>query len=170
MKLFTLTILLTTVLISCQQEKTAFVDVKELVTEYKEIKDLQDKYKQKDSLFQRKIDSLSTAFQMEVQIYQQNANKMSVNSRQEKEQELMIRQQILQQQTQGEGQQLQQESQTKIDSTVTKVKDFVKNYGKKNGYTYILGANEAGSVLYGKEEKDLTQEILQALNDNYKKP
>ena len=40
---------------------------------------------------------------------------------------------------------------------------------KSNNYNYILGSNEAGSVLYGEESSDLTQEILKALNDGYVK-
>jgi len=51
---------------------------------------------------------------------------------------------------------------------VKKVKSFVKEYGKDNGYTYILGANEAGSVLYGEEKKDITKEVLKVLNESYK--
>ena len=44
----------------------------------------------------------------------------------------------------------------------------MKNYGEKNGYTYILGSNEAGSVMYGKESQDVTKEILEALNADKK--
>jgi len=52
---------------------------------------------------------------------------------------------------------------------IKKVKDFIKDYGTKNGYFYILGSNEGGSVLFGKEESDLTQTILDLLNAAYKK-
>ena len=84
-------------------------------------------------------------------------------------QELQQKSQVLTQRDQFEEQQIAQESQTLNDSIINKVKDFVKSYGKSNGYNYILGSNEAGSVLYGEEASDLTQEILKGLNESYSK-
>jgi outer membrane protein len=54
-----------------------------------------------------------------------------------------------------------------MDSLVNTVKDFIKTYGKDNGYTYIYGSNESGNILYGKEELDITVEVTEALNAEY---
>ena len=83
---------------------------------------------------------------------------------------LQQKQQQLQQQMQVEQQQLTQAFQADIDSVIVKVKTFVNNYGKTNGYNYILGTSEAAAtVMYGVEESDLTKTILDALNADYKK-
>ena len=83
---------------------------------------------------------------------------------------LQQRQQILQQQMQSEQQKLTQEFQAEIDSVIVNVKDFVKNYGKTNGYNYILGTSDAAAtVMYGEDQSDLTQTILEALNAKYNK-
>ena len=71
-------------------------------------------------------------------------------------------------QIQTEEQTLQTEGQQKIDTLITEVKDFVKDYGKKNNYTYILGANDAGSVMYGADGNDITQTVIDALNASLK--
>ena len=63
---------------------------------------------------------------------------------------------------------LQVEGQKEIDTLVKQVKAFVKDYGKKNGYTFILGANEAGSVMYGADDKDITEDVIKALNGDTK--
>ena len=60
------------------------------------------------------------------------------------------------------------ELQKEIDTLVKQVKAFVKDYGKKNGYTFILGANEAGSVMYGADDKDITEDVIKALNGDTK--
>lgn len=73
------------------------------------------------------------------------------------------------QQLQMEDQQLQAEGQTQMDSVVSKVKEEIRSYGKANGYTYILGGGDGGSVLYGTDANDLTNEIVKLLNDKYKK-
>ena len=83
--------------------------------------------------------------------------------------DLQDKEQILSQRVQFEKNQIAQESQSQNDSLIQKVKTYVKDYGKKNGYSYILGSNDAGSVMYGEEASDLTQTILEALNAEYEK-
>jgi outer membrane protein len=94
---------------------------------------------------------------------------MSQAELQKLSQELQQKDQVIAQRDQFEQQQIAQESQAQNDSLIKKVRNFVKDYGTKNGYDFILGSNEAGSVMYGKEANDLTQVILEALNAAYKK-
>ena len=83
---------------------------------------------------------------------------------------LQQKQQLLQQQMQSEQQQLAKDFQTEIDSVISTVKTYVKDYGKANGYTYILGTSDAAAtVMYGADEHDLTQTILDSLNAKYEK-
>ncbi len=158
-------------LASCQKnQKIGFVDNGKIINEYQSKKDLEAKYQAKDAAFQRRADSIGQAFQTEAQSFQDNANKMSPKAQQEKYQELGQKQQYLKQQMQTEQQEIQQAFQTEIDTLIVKVKDYVKDYGKTNGYTYILGTSDASAtVLFGTEENDLTQTILDALNKEYKK-
>ncbi len=155
-------------LVSCQQEKNAFVDNPTLINDYQERKDFDSRYEKRITYYTKKKDSLTKLFQIEANEFQTEASKMSQAKAQERYNQLLQKQQFMQQQLTAEEQQIQREGQTEMDSLVNKVKRFVKGYGKENGYTYILGANEAGSVLFGKEEKDITDEVLKALNDSYK--
>ncbi len=158
------------VLTSCQNEmKTGFIDNSELIKEYQKRKDIEASFKVKIENFDKKVDSIGKAFQMEAQDFQAKATTMAQKDAQQQYQVLGQKQQMLQQQFQMEEQALQKESQVEIDTLIKEVRTFVKDYGKKNGYTYILGSNEAGSVMYGEESKDLTKEILEELNKAYKK-
>jgi len=157
-------------LTSCQQQKIAFIDNGKVINGYQEKKDIEEKYKVKDEAFKKRTDSIGQAFQVEAQAFQAKAGKMSAKKAQAAYDGLMQKQQMLQQQIQMEQQQITQAFQTEIDSTIVKVKGFVKDYGKSNGFTYILGTSEgASSVLYGTEENDLSQTIIDALNAEYKK-
>lgn len=164
-------ILLLLFIMSCNnQQKIGFVDNGKMINEYQEKKDIEEKFTQLELAFQKKTDSISKAFQLEAQDVQLKASSMSQTKQQEQYQILGQKQKMLQQQIQFEQQQMQQAYQTEIDSVITKVKGFVKDYGKNNGYTYILGTSDnAASVLYGAEENDLSQTMIEALNDNYKK-
>ena len=157
-------------LVSCEQSlKTGFIDNSEVINKYQEKIDIEAKFKTKIDAFQKRTDSTSKAFQLEAQEFQLKAQKLPEAQAQEEYQALSQKQQMLQQRIQFEEQQIQQESQVEIDSLISKVKVFVSEYGKKNGYAYIFGSNEGGSVMYGAEENELTQTILDALNATYKK-
>ncbi|RIA11128.1 periplasmic chaperone for outer membrane proteins Skp [Flavobacteriaceae bacterium MAR_2010_72] len=171
MKKSSILVLLVLILVSCQnQNKIGFIDNGKMINEYQEKKDIEEKFTKKEQAFQLKTDSIGKAFQLEAQDFQLKLASLSQSKQQEQYQVLGQKQKMLQQQIQYEQQQMQQAYQTEIDSVITKVKSFVKDYGKDNGYTYILGTSDnAASVLYGAEEHDLTQEMIDALNANYTK-
>ena len=155
---------------SCQnQMKVGYVDNGKLVNDYMKKKDIESRYERKIASFNKRVDSIGKSFKLETQDFQRKVTSMSEKAAQEQYQILGQKQQFLQQQFQSEEQDIQKQSQTEIDSLISEVKTFVKEYGKKNSYTYILGSNDAGSVMYGNEDNDLTKELLDALNAEYKK-
>lgn len=168
MKNILASIILVCLFMSCQQQKIGFVDNAKLINDYQEKKDLEDKLQIKINAFQKRTDSLRKTFQLEINEAELKARKMSQADLQKLSQELQQKEQVLSQRVQFEQQQITQESQATNDSLIKKVKKFVQDYGKSNGYTYILGSNEAGSVMFGQDKNDLTQTILDALNKSYK--
>lgn len=154
--------------VACQQNKIGYVDNVKLMDGYQEKIDVEAKFKTKVDALTKKRDSISQAFQIELQAFQAKAQKMSQKSAQEEYGVLQQKGQFVGQQLQQEEQLLQQNSQTEMDSLVSKVKDEIKAYGKANGYTYILGGGDGGAVLYGEDAQNLTGEVLKILNDKYK--
>ncbi|WP_278590996.1 OmpH family outer membrane protein [Capnocytophaga ochracea] len=149
-------------------DKVAFVDNSKLLNDYQEKKDIEAKLKGQISAYERKRDSISMAFQTEARAFDAQAKTLPQNIAQKKYNELMQKSQILQQHLQQEEQKIQMESQTQMDSLLSKVKKNIKEYGKQKGYTFILGANDGGSVLYGTDNKDITKEVTEYLNNQYK--
>lgn len=155
--------------ISCQQEKIAFVDNVKLMDTYQEKVDIEAKFKTRSDAFGKKRDSISQAFQIEAQAFQAKAQKMAQAKAQEEYGQLQQRSQFIGQQLQQEEQQLQMQGQTEMDSLVSKVKKEIKAFGESNGYSFILTGGDGGSVLYGKEAHNVTDDIVKILNDKYKK-
>jgi len=153
--------------IACQNQKTGYVDTEELLTEYKEMKDTRERANLANQEIQGELDLKIKAYQIKEDLFRQNGPTMSRAKQEEKANELRAEVQQIQQEQQSRLGKLQVDSQRAIDSVITKVKDKVKAYGEQNGYTYIYGSNDAGSVLYGKEENDLTKIILEELNSTY---
>jgi len=165
MKKLSLVLILILTISSCQEkQKIAFIDNAKVVNEYQKKKDFEEKFKTKIESFNKKTDSLQQAIQLEAQLFQSRAAKMNQNKAEEEYQALLQKKQMQDYQLNNEEKQLQVEGQKEIDTLVKQVKAFIKDYGKSNGYTFILGANEAGSVLYGSDNKDFTDNVISELN------
>ena len=170
MKNIVLLMILSLGLFSCQQNKTAYVNNTEIMDGFEKLKQTEEDFTKEEEAMKARIDSLVAAsgYQELVQEYQSKQGQMPKAQEEELYNQIMQIQQRLGQQQQMTNQQFQLRKTAEMDSLVKTVKDFVKEYGKTNGYTYIYGANESGNILYGKEEMDITDEVIEALNDKYK--
>lgn len=155
---------------SCQeQQKIAFIDNGEVINDYQMKLDIEKKYENKNKTFSMRRDSIAQVYQAEVQTTQMRLSSMSPQKQQEESQMFQQKWQPVQQQMQREQQQMETMFSEEMDSVISKVNDFVEDYGEKNGYSFILGKNQAGSVVYGKEANDISEEVTKALNEAYKK-
>ncbi len=162
-------------IISCNKEqttvsneiKTAYVDTAKLMEEYTEAKDLEAKFKTRSEAEAKKFEVEEANFKAEVANFQKNAQTNGQAWAQQKNAELEQRQQRLQYAAQSVGQKLQMESVTEMDSLIKGVKNFIKEYGKEKGYDYIYGTGDAATVLYAKEQYDITKDVIKLLNDKY---
>ncbi len=160
---------ITLVFASCQeQQKIAYIDNAKVVNEFQKKVDFEKKFQVKIDAFNKKADSLDKAIQMEAQLFQTKAAAMSKKKAETEYQVLIQKKQMQDYQLKAEEQTLQAEGQKQIDTLIKEVKAFVKDYGKKNKYAFILGANDAGSVMYGENSSDITQVIIDALNADSK--
>lgn len=164
MKKIILSLAVVGTLMSCSQDKTAYVDNTVLIQDYYKMKTTEARFEKKSQALSDELDSVAGEFQKEVQEYQEGMNRMSAKQKEEKQSELMQKQQMLQQRQQRKSQMLRQESDQAIDSLISEVKDFVGDYGKEKGYSYIFGSNESANIMYAKEGLDITEDILEKLN------
>jgi outer membrane protein len=147
--------------------KTAYVDTQKMMENYTEAKELDDKYKTKGEVMGRQLELEAKKLDAEKASFQQNVKIKGEAWAQQKYGELQQRQQQLQYAQQTITQQLQQASGKEMDTLVKSVKQFIKDYGKKEGYDYIYGTGDAATVLYAKDSYDLTTVMTKELNDKY---
>lgn len=153
--------------IGCQTEKTAFVDTEKIFKEYAEMNDIKERFTKENDEILKDLELKFQPLQIKQQQFLSNSATMSQKEQQERYQELAAEDQKFQQERQARIGKLQADSQAAIDTVITKVKSKVKEYGKTNGYSFIYGSNDAGSVMYGKEELDITDSVLEFLNTTY---
>ena len=157
------------VLVSCNQNKVAYIDVEVLMKDYEATKELETSLKAKQEKMAKELDSISAPFQLKVQQYYKNQQKMSAKKRSEVEGVLQQEQQFLQSKQQQASQLLQMENQEKSEILTKRVDSFVADYAKLNGFKLILGTSGKGTVLYGEDSMDVTTDILEILNLDFTK-
>jgi outer membrane protein len=162
-------LLLVFLIVSCQNEKTAFVDNNKIVENFDAMQEREAFYKKAEDSLKVRIEVMvaQSGYQDMVTQYQTQAEQMSESEKKELYDKIMQLQQSIGQQQQMASQGLQQRKGKELDSMVNIVKTFIKDYGKSNGYSYIFGSNDAGNILYGSEQKDLSDEIIAELNSKY---
>jgi outer membrane protein len=158
---------------SCQKSvdakdfKTAYVDTNKLLEESTEAKDIKAKYEsiadEKGSRLKVEVEKLEA----EKNAFQVNAQKNGQAWAQQKYSELQQREQQLQYTQQALAQQIQGQHGVEMDSVVVKYKKIFKDYGKEKGYDYVFGTGEAATVLYAKDQYDITKELIKLVNDKY---
>lgn len=149
--------------------KTAYVDTSKLSKEYEAFKELDDQRKVKEEEMGRELDAKVQAYKLDRAAAQGEAAAKGPQWVQLKAQEFQKREQEIAMLQETMMKQLQEEFGTKNDSAVSKMKKYIREYGKKKGYDYIYGSGDVtNTVMYAKDGYDITTEILKELNDNYK--
>lgn len=154
---------------SCTQTKIAYIDVADVMDEYKAMIALEEEMTTKQQQLAGELQTAQGAFQVKVQEYYKNAPSMSAAKKQEAEQALQQEGQMLQGQQQQVSQMLEQENQAKSEVLIKKIDSVVANYSKSNGFSIVLGTQGNGTVMYGDETLNITSGVVALLNTDYDK-
>jgi len=181
----TAVIILVSIVISCNKkqapattnstpiDKTGmilYVNSDSLLSNYDYFKDVKKVFEEKSKKAQADLSSKGQAFQQEVNAYQRSANTMSADQRTTTEERLARKQQELATYNQNAGNALSTEEAAENEKLYNKVSDYLKVHAKEKGYKYVLTYSKSNPVvLYGDESLDITKEIVEGLNTEYKK-
>jgi|AntDeeMinimDraft_4_1070355.scaffolds.fasta_scaffold03001_3 outer membrane protein len=165
MKRLFLLAVVSVLLVSCQQEKSAYVNSSKLFDEYQPIKDASAKFEKQQKNAQGQIQPQMQKLQQEYQQLMQRKESMDQAAFQKEAQAIQQKAQQMQQMQQMQMQSLQKNNTAKMDSLNQAVKKAVADYAESNGYTYVFGMSEEGKqIIYASEGKNITQEVLEELN------
>ena len=54
------------------------------------------------------------------------------------------------------------------EQILTQINQYMKDFGKQNGYTFIFGADGTGGLMYADEARDVTEAAIVFINEKYK--
>ncbi|UII30384.1 OmpH family outer membrane protein [Fulvivirga ulvae] len=153
--------------LSYQSPKIAYVRSQELIFNYSGTKEARVDYENKKAVWMANVDTLRMDFQRAVNSYNNDYKILTPSERQEKEAYLDRQKSQLDQYTLTIEEKSREEDQKMMQAVLNQVNSFVEEYAKTNNYDVILGTTASGSVLYGDESLDITEDLLKALNENY---
>ncbi len=149
------------------QSDQFYVDVNKLLDGYKRTKVVRADFEQKAKTLNSNVDSLMTDWQNELKVYEKERSSMSKKELGLKQELLGNKQQQISSYQQAIQKQIQEEDQKATQTVINDINDYVKEFGKNNGYRIILGASGSGNIMYASDQADLTQEVLEGLNKEF---
>ncbi len=159
----------TTVATAPAAVKIGYVESSKLLDGYKGMQVARRNFETKAKGWERQNNTLVTGFQSAVQKYQTQAASLTPEQRAATEQQLQQQEQKVAQEQQKIQRQAAEEEAKMSQQVLTKVNKLVEQYGKENGYQFILIAQPGGSIAYSRKDLDITGPVLKRLNNEYGK-
>ena len=150
-------------ILSAQQIKVGFVQVERLLQDFPEYKDANDVYGKELEAWQKQMNEYRAAIQSMVEELQQRANLYSAERKQKEGEKINNKQQEAQKFSQeifGQGGKAEQRKMELLSPIHEKVIKAIDILGKRDNYSLIFNDQ---SLLFGKEQLDLTDEVLKIL-------
>ena len=152
-----------TILNTSESSNTGYVSIQKLYDGFEMKNEMESDYKNIESRRKTIIDSLKIESDY---YYKQNLvnNKLSDKAK-KKLLHLQNQIKIKEEQFADENMAL---SKSYTDQVLKQLNQYVYDYGQENGYRYILGANNSGTIMYANNSEDISTEVLEYINKRYK--
>lgn len=148
----------------------AYVRSELLMEEYALAIKMRDDFEVEQLRMENDLSRRQRTFQNEVETFQRSisAGTIALEQAQAKEQELMLKQQELIQLNDTYRERLATKEFEMNVELLEKISDFLERYNTEAGYDYILGYSRGGGILHAEPKHDITQQVLERLNAEYK--
>jgi len=149
------------VMLFSQKQKTVFVNIETVYDEFLMKKELEAKFDNVASVRQQILDSLKLELTILSKSITSKNDVEKINAFQAKRQAYSLKEQNYLESTE----QTNEQYKTQIWKQLSQ---YIKKFGSKNNYQYILGFENKSAVLYGDEAEDVTAEMSSYVNNAYK--
>ena len=150
-----------------QKGEVVYVDSLKLFANYKGSLKAKAEYEKRMAQWKANVDTLTAELNSGITKYQKEKAGMTAKEKKLTEELLTTKQQQLDNYRSAVSENASKEDQTVTAQVTKEINDFLKRYGEAHGYDYILGATNVGNVVYAKQGKNITDEVLKELNAEY---
>lgn len=156
---------------SIENATIAYVELDSILARYDMYIDLQGVLADKQKKSEAQLTSKSDKWQKAVKDYQDKANKglITRSKMMEIEAQLQKDQQDLLKMRDDLGASLSEEKQVTDRQVMNSIIEYLKVYNTDKHYQFIFSKTFGGNLLLAEEGNDITNEVLQGLNEEYQK-
>ncbi len=141
-----------------------YVNSDSLLDNYTYFKNKKAEFEAKEDEIKNHLQAESERLQKDAADYQDKAATMTDSERQKKEADLMQRQQSLMKKKDDLLGAFEQEQSKFNERLYTKLAAYLKEYNKGKNYTFVLGYQKGGGILFANDSLDITSQVLDGLN------
>jgi outer membrane protein len=150
-----------------KKENIVYVDSLKLLSQYKGSLSAKAEYEKKVSVWKSNIDTLTSELSNEITKYQKDKAKLTAREKKLTEELIASKQQQLENYKAAISQNASKEDKEVTSRVFNEISEFLKVYGERHGYDFILGATNVGNVVYARTGKNITDEVLKELNSGF---
>ncbi len=150
-----------------QNVSIAYINSDSLLSNYDLMKEIEGKLSEKQQKFEKEYQNRAQGLQQEINDFQRTAANLTRAQGQALEESLMQKRQNLVRYQEDLTLQLRQEEADLNEDLYEKVSAFLKDYGKKYDLQLVLTYSRGSGVLYANEALDISNEVIEGLNEAY---
>ena len=148
--------------------KIAYINTDSVLKHYEYLKVNQEQLQAKGQKMQQDYQNRAQGLQNEFNAYQRSVNSMTIGQVRATEENLQKKQQNLQLYQQTLEQQMMQEQANLQKQLYDRITAFLKDYSAQKGLMVVLKYDPTSDVLYGGNALDISQDVINGLNEAYK--
>ena len=111
---------------------------------------------------------MNKVLEKDIIVFEQEKNNMPPKMRLFREEQLESRLNTFEEYKRSIEQKAVQEEEKLIQACYNQINSMVEEYAKENNYDFVLGTTQEGNLMYGAPSRDITEEVLTALNKKFK--
>lgn len=148
---------------------TVYVNMDTLYAKYEYVTELKTKLEQAQKAKQRELENQYAALEKEVANFREIAQRLSQEEGEKQQAALMQKEQSLMQLREKLTAELYNSEQEMNEQLSEKITAYLKKYKAQVPYDYVLSYTKGGGILYANDSLDITLNVVEGLNKDYKK-
>jgi len=148
--------------------KVAYINADTVLKYYDYFKVNRERLESKGKRLDQDLRTRAEALQRDIESYQRNISNLTIGQAKAIEEDLGKKQQNLRMYQESLSQELMVEESKMNQELYSKVTTFLKKFGQERGLQVVLKFDPSSDLLYGGDSLDITREVIEGLNIDYK--
>ncbi|MFL5789063.1 MAG: OmpH family outer membrane protein [Flavisolibacter sp.] len=148
--------------------RIAYFEMDSISNSFAMVKDVKNELSKEEDKMNSNLSHLQKLYNDKLAQYQSQATQMNQVQSEQANRDMLQLQESIRGQKQDMDQKYQDLYMRKMQDVKSKIEDFLKEYNKTKGYSYIF-SNEPGFIYYRDTVYNITRDLVKGLNEQYQK-